>query len=96
MKRKHRKNVPLEVLQEKARQRTFEALKDFEIPLEIRDKVVLGALFDGDYRVFELYVPGEKPSDALVISRVRMNVVSCEAEGPVEVFALQPRSKCEG
>jgi hypothetical protein len=54
MKRKHRKNVPLEVLQEKARQRTFEALKDFEIPLEIRDKVVLGVLFDGDFRVFDV------------------------------------------
>jgi len=89
--KKNKKRIALKVLQETARQLTFEGLKKFVIPQEIRNKLVLGTLFDGDTRIFELYIPGERPSDAVVISRVRVNSLSGEIEGAVEIFTLHSK-----
>ena len=62
------------MLEEIARAATVEALRDFEpVPENWRRELALGTLFDGDDRVFELYVPGERPADAVVISSARVN-----------------------
>lgn len=81
MKRKN-----LDELQEKARQLTSEALRSYEIPDEIRQNIALGVLFDGDDRVFELYIPNEIPQNGTVITRVRINSYTGEPKGAVEVF----------
>lgn len=76
----------LEELQEIARRLTFAALESYEIPIAYRKELVLGDLSDGDHHIFELYVPGERPKDAIVISRARIDSVT--GEGHVEIFNL--------
>lgn len=64
----------LDELQEIARLATYEALKDFEpVPNEWKANLTLGTFFDGDYRVFELYVAADRPADATVISSARVH-----------------------
>lgn len=84
-----KKLIPLNALQELARQMTFTELAHYEIPEVIRTQLMLGIQFDGAFRIFELYIPGEKPSDAQVISRARLNVNS--GEGQVEIFGLKKK-----
>ena len=84
------KPIELDQLQERARLMTLEKLEHYLIPDSIRSSLTLGVHFDGDFRIFELYVPGEKPADAKVISRVRTNVYS--GEGIVEVVGLEKKS----
>lgn len=78
--------MSLDQLQERARLMTLQQLDRYVIPDEVRSSLTLGVQFEGDTRVFELYVPGERPSDAKVISRVRLNIYS--GEGDVEVLGL--------
>lgn len=85
------KQIPLDELQERARQMTLAALKEFVVPEHFKSSLTLGVQFDGDSRVFELYVPGEKPSDARVISRARLNVYSGEGEVAVEGLPRKQR-----
>ncbi len=69
-----KKPKELALLEEIAREATFKALQDFEpIPEEWRHNLVLGTLIEPEFRVFELYVPGERPLDAIVISSARVN-----------------------
>ena len=84
------KQIPLDELQERARQMTLTELRKFVVPEEFKSKLTLGVQFEGDFRVFELYVPGERPSDARVISRARLNIYS--GEGEVEVEGLISKS----
>ncbi|WP_269533273.1 hypothetical protein [Chitinimonas sp. BJYL2] len=64
----------LDVLQEIARVATRTALEAYEpIPSEWERNLTLGTLFDGDDRIFELYIAAEKPADAIVISSARVN-----------------------
>ncbi len=64
----------LEDLQEIARRATREALEQYEpIPMEWEKNLTLGTFFEENYRIFELYVAGEKPSDAIIISSARVN-----------------------
>ena len=64
----------LEALQELARVATREALKEYEpVPEEWRENLTLGTYFEGDVRVFELYVAQEKPANAIVISSARVD-----------------------
>jgi hypothetical protein len=86
MKPNTTKAIPLDELEERARRMTLAALESYVIPDEIRPTLTLGIHFEGDTRVFELYVPGEKPSDARIISRLRLNIYS--GEGDVEVIGL--------
>ena len=65
-------------LEEKARQLTQNTLKEYEIPREYRNKVTLGISEEKEKIIFELYVPGEKPSDAIVISTVTINKTTGE------------------
>ncbi len=77
----------LEELQEIARKMTFAALERYEIPEEYRPLMTLGVFFEGESRVFELYVTGETPQDAKVISQARIN--SLTGEGSVKIFGLK-------
>lgn len=64
----------LDELREIARVATRKALEDYErIPEEWEENLTLGTFFDGDDRIFELYVAGERPVDAIVISSARVN-----------------------
>lgn len=59
----------LDELQEIARVATRAALEGYEpMPEEWEKNLTLGTSFDGDDRIFELYIAAEKPSDAVVIS----------------------------
>ncbi|OWQ47814.1 hypothetical protein CDL60_08935 [Roseateles noduli] len=69
----------LDELKEIARLATRRALELYEpIPAHWNDRLALGTLFDGDDRVFELYVPAAHPADATVISRARVNRLTKE------------------
>lgn len=64
----------LDELREIARLATRKALEDYEpFPKEWEKDLTLGTFFDGDDRVFELYVARERPADAIVISSARVN-----------------------
>jgi hypothetical protein len=81
------KELSLDELEERARVLTSEALEDYVIPDDMRTNLVLGTFFEEGTRIFELYVPGDRPSDALVITRARMDTET--GEGVVEVFELE-------
>ncbi|MFG6447362.1 hypothetical protein ACG0Z6_03790 [Roseateles sp. BYS180W] len=67
-------NKELDELQEIARVETRKALSLYDpVPSEWAKALTLGTLFEGDDRVFELYVPGERPADAIVIASARVN-----------------------
>jgi len=78
------KRLKLDELCERARLLTYETLKEYEIPDDLRTEIALGIGFDGDDRIFELYIPRTRPEDAIVISSARIN--SYTGEGTVEVF----------
>lgn len=63
----------LDELQELARLATREALKSYEIPDEWKKRLVLGVYLEDDDRIFELYITGDKPDDATVLSRAKVN-----------------------
>ncbi|MEA2603058.1 MAG: hypothetical protein QOF89_4050 [Acidobacteriota bacterium] len=68
------RRTELDELQEMARLATRAALEDYEpIPKEWEANLTLGTFFDGDDRIFELYIAAERPIDAMVISSVRVN-----------------------
>jgi hypothetical protein len=79
----------LDELREIAKAATHEALKSYERPSKTwEDQLTLGTVFDGDDRIFELYVPGERPADAIVISSVRVNRHTRAVS--VQISNLQP------
>lgn len=85
MQRHHsgrREPKELDQLEELARAATQEALRSYEpVPEEWRQHLTLGTFFDGEYRIFELYVAQERREDAIVISSARVN----RTTGSVEV-----------
>lgn len=79
-----RKPTP-EELQEQAHVMTDAALATVAaLPEGFREKLVLGITASGHNRIYELYVPGDKPEDALVISRCTLDTRT--GEGEVKVF----------
>ena len=69
-----RQRKELEELREIARLATYEALKAYEpFPKEWEKNLTLGTFFEGDDRIFELYIAAEKPADAIVISSARVS-----------------------
>ena len=81
----------LDDLREIARVATRTALESFEpIPPEWNAQLTLGTFFDGEDRIFELYVAGERPRDAIVLTSARVNRRTKEVT--VTVTNLQPRS----
>jgi hypothetical protein len=74
----------LKDLQETARLKVRDALSSYELPQDL-STLTLGCLFDGDDRIFSLYLAKERPEDAVVLAEVRVNSLTGEA-GQVEVF----------
>lgn len=80
----------LEELQEIARTATRDALRRYEpIAPDMSKQLILGTLFEGDDRVFELYVPGERPADALVYASARVNRITREVSVQVKNLSLR-------
>ena len=67
------------------RQLTSTTLLEFDLTGIDASQLVLGTSgFEGDQMTFELYIPGERPEDARVISSAVMDMFS--GTGNVEVF----------
>ena len=69
------KKLPLAELQEAARVATQISLSS-RTPLgqSVRDALTLGTRWDGDAVIFELYIAGAKPADAIVLTETRVNL----------------------
>lgn len=76
--------IPLDRLQEIARQRTKEAMEGWEVPDHLRPDLTLGTFFEDDAVVFALYIAGERPEDAIHLSEVRLT--RSTGEGEVEIY----------
>lgn len=80
----------LDVLQEVARAATRAALMRYEdIRPEWKEALALGTLFEGDWRIFELYVPGERPADAIVLTSARVHRLTREVQVTVRNLQLK-------
>ncbi|MFP5393837.1 MAG: hypothetical protein ACLGI6_20195 [Gammaproteobacteria bacterium] len=83
----------LDELQEIARVATRAALEAYEpMPEEWTKNLTLGTFFEGDERIFELYIAAEKPVDAVVISTARVNRKSREVVVIISNLAERERS----
>jgi hypothetical protein len=83
----------LDELQEIARVATRAALEGYEpMPEEWEKNLTLGTFFEGDDRIFELYIAAEKPSDAVVISTARVNRKSRNVVVTISNLAERTRS----
>lgn len=67
-----------------AQEATRKALKDRDIPESQWKEIVLGKGYDGEYGIFELYIPGSKPEDAQIISETKVHRISGEVD--VNIF----------
>lgn len=86
------KRIPLDVLQETARVATRDQLSlwtDFGK----QKNLTLGAFWQDDLVVFELYLAGERPSDALVLTEAKVHAYSGEL---VEVRVFEEAMKSLG
>jgi hypothetical protein len=70
---------PLATLEEAARRATFEALEPLpRVPDDIRRELVLGTFWEDDLVLFKLYVPKDRPSDAVVLSSAAVDAFTGE------------------
>jgi hypothetical protein len=83
------KQISLKELEAKAQALTKKELEAYAIPEEVRNELAMTTLFEGEDRVFVLYVPAPLREDARVIARTRMN--SRTGEGSVEFVGLSLR-----
>jgi hypothetical protein len=67
-------DITLAQAEEAARVATQKELANYEVPAELMGQVVLTTLFEGDDRVFVLYVPGQTRNDPMVVARTRVNI----------------------
>jgi len=74
------KKYQLNELEEIARSLTQKELEKYIVPDEVRGNVVLTTLFEGDDRVFVLYVPGETRDNPFEVARTRVNSITGEAK----------------
>ena len=79
----------LDELEELAREMTRKALEDYIVPESYRANLTLGISIEGENRSFELYISGERPSDAVVISKATLDRNT--GLGTVEVFGLEKK-----
>lgn len=85
-----RKRLTLEQMEEIARKLTHDTLLEYEIPEGAFDGAVLGVLIERRHRVFQLYLPAERPQDGRILTSTRV----CMDDGgaTIEVFGLQRKS----
>lgn len=80
--------MDLEVLQERARKLVREALRDCPpVPDDYKTRLALCVRFEGNNRIFELYVDGSRPEDAVVVARATLDKDA--GTGLVETFPEQ-------
>ena len=71
------KRVPLGELQEIARTAARERLKAFP-PFPSAENLTLGTFWEGDVVVFELYLAGQLPQDAIVLTQTKVHAYTGE------------------
>ena len=82
------KNIlSLDEMQEIARLATRKALKGYSRPNFSFENLVLGIYHDKECGKFELYIAGERPEDAIVISEATVN----RKTGEVSVKVFLPK-----
>jgi Immunity protein 35 len=79
-----KKSMSLDECVERAKELSRDALWGWEIREEHKGRLTQGSGFDGSQAVVDLYVAGERPTDAIVLVRVRLDRYS--GEGKVEIF----------
>jgi phage baseplate assembly protein gpV len=79
--------ISLAQAEEMARVATQSELGSYEVPAELMGQVVLTTLFEGDDRVFVLYVPGETRQDQMIVARTTVNVKTGELFVEVPVLS---------
>jgi hypothetical protein len=67
-----------------AKKATAKLLEEYDLRDVRREDLMLGSSIDGDYWVFEFYLPAERPQDGQIISRARVSRDSGECR--VDVF----------
>jgi hypothetical protein len=78
------KPIPMMELKRRALDRLHdEALSPYAFRKEMADRLTVGIGPEGDEAYVELYFVGERPSDAIVIGRARLNRFT--GEGTVEI-----------
>lgn len=93
--RNHPKPKSLDELEEIASVLTKKTLSNYNIPEDIKKNLVLGTLFDGDDRIFQLYIPGDRPEEAQVISSVRINAYTGQADIEVHLTRKKDTEQSE-
>jgi hypothetical protein len=79
--------ISLSQAQELARSATQKELSNYEVAADLMGQVVLTTLFEGDDRVFVLYVPGETRQDQMIVARTTVNVKTGELFVDVPVLS---------
>ena len=75
-----------------ARQATRHALKKHVWPKEKMKNLTLGYGMEGDFGIFELYLAGKRPQDAVVLTEALVNSLT----GEVSVKVFLPEKPQEG
>jgi len=71
------KKLKLDLLQAAAREATRRALSAYpHLANSKTEALTLGTLWDGDVVIFELYIPAERPQDAIVLTTTRVDSYS--------------------
>jgi len=58
------------------------------VPPSVRDQLVLGEAVESEARVFELYLPGAMPADAVVLATVTVDRVFAISDARVDHVAI--------
>ncbi len=86
-----RSDIPLAQAEEMARIATKKELDHYEVPVGLMGQVVLTTLFEGDDRVFVLYVPGETRNNPMIVARTRVNTKTGQLS--IEIPMLRRRGQ---
>ena len=79
--------ISLNLAEEMARVATQTELENYEIPANLMGQVVLTTLFEGDDRVFVLYVPGQTRDDPMIIAKTRVDVKTGKVSVEVPLYS---------
>ncbi len=74
------KKLKYEVLEEIAKQKTRSALANYVIPDILRNEGMAGKTWINDDVIFELYIPMERPEDAIVFCSTKLNAFTGDGE----------------
>nr|WP_311465430.1 hypothetical protein [uncultured Ottowia sp.] len=78
------RKLSLKEMEPIAREATRSALKNYVWEKEKMKNLTLGSGFEGDFGIFELYLAGKRPEDAVVLTETLVNRLTGEVS--VKVF----------